>query len=210
VSIHDISLTISPTMPIWPGDPAVKLEQVLSIDRGDPANVSHLDFGVHTGTHVDAPHHFMNNHRTVETLPLDVLTGRCYVLRLDDSVAAITAQVLDAAHLPDGVTRLLFRTRNSAFWAGAVTEFQQDFVAIDLSGAQWLVGRGVRLVGVDYLSVAPFKEGPPTHIALLQAAVVVVEGLDLSRVEQSFYDLYCLPLKIAGSDGAPARAILVD
>ena len=208
--IHDISLTISPDMPIWPGDPAVKLEQVLSIDRGDAANVSHLDFGVHTGTHVDAPHHFMNNHRTVETLPLDVLTGRCYVLRLDEAVAAITAQVLDAAQLPDGVTRLLFRTRNSAFWAGAVTAFQQDFVAIEPDGAEWLVEHGLQLVGVDYLSVAPFKDGTPTHVILLRAGIVVVEGLDLSQIEPGFYGLYCLPLKIAGSDGAPARAILVS
>ena len=197
-------------MPIWPDNPPVRLEQVQSIDRGDTANVSKLDFGVHTGTHVDAPHHFMNNHRTVETLALDVLVGPCFVLHLGDSVAAINAAVLEAAQLPPGVTRLLCRTRNSALWAGGVSGFEPDFVAVDESGAEWLVRQGIRLVGVDYLSVAPFKAGTPTHVTLLQAGVIVLEGLDLSGVEQGAYQLFCLPIKIGGSDGAPARVILVD
>ncbi len=209
MSIYDITLTISPDMPVWPGDPTVELTQVAFIDRGANANVSHLSFGVHTGTHVDAPHHFLNDQHTVESLALEVLTGPCYVLRLDDRIASITADALEAAHLPEGVTRLLFRTRNSALWARGVHEFQTDFVAVRLDGAEWLVRRGVRLVGVDYLSVSPYKKSRPTHEALLKAGVVIVEGLDLSQVEQGFYDLYCLPLKIAGSDGAPARAILV-
>ena len=208
--IHDISLTISPQMLTWPGDPTVKLERVLSIDKGDPANVSRLDFGVHTGTHVDAPDHFMNDHRTVENLRLDVLTGPCYVLRLADDVAAITATALETAGLPDGVTRLLVRTRNSALWAAGDMTFHPDYVGVEVSGAEWLVRKGIQLVGVDYLSVSTFNEARPTHVTLLQAGMVVVEGLDLSQVAAGYYDLYCLPLKIAGSDGAPARAILID
>jgi len=207
--IYDITLTISPTMPVWPGDPTVELTQTASIDQGANANVSQLNFGLHTGTHVDAPHHFLNDHRTVESLPLDVLTGRCYVLRLDDNLAAITADALEAAQLPEGVSRLLLRTRNSDLWTKGVTRFQTAFVAVTLDGAEWLVRRGIKLVGVDYLSVAPYKNSRPTHVALLQAGVVILEGLDLSQVAQGFYDLYCLPLKVANSDGAPARTILV-
>jgi arylformamidase len=207
--IYDITLTITPGMPVWPGDPVVELLQVASIDRGDPVNISQLNFCVHTGTHVDAPDHFLNDHRTAESLALDVLTGPCYVLRLDDGVASITAQVLEAARLPEGITRLLFHTRNSAIWAAGIHEFQTDFVAVPQDGAEWLVRRGVRLVGVDYLSVSPYEISRPTHETLLKDGVIILEGLDLSRVEQGFYDLYCLPLKIARADGAPARAILV-
>jgi arylformamidase len=209
MTIHDISLTISPNMPVWPGDPAVELTQVSFIDQGENDNVSELSLSVHTGTHVDAPHHFLNDKRTVETMSLDVLTGPCYVLKLDDVVQAISADVLEAANLPLGVSRLLFHTRNAHIWARGVNQFQTDFVAIPLDGAEWLVRRGIKLVGVDYLSVAPYKESRPTHEVLLKAGIVIVEGLDLSKVEQGFYDLYCLPLKIAGCDGAPARAILV-
>jgi len=209
MAIYDISLTISPEMPTWPGDPAVELAQVEFIDQGANANVSQLSFSLHTGTHVDAPHHFLNDGRTVESLPLDVLTGPCFVVRLDEGIASITADVLEAARLPEGVTRLLFRSRNSDTWAKGVTSFQTDFVAVTLDGAEWLVRRGIRLVGVDYLSVAPYKNSRPTHEVLLKASVVILEGVNLSAVAQGSYDLYCLPLKIA-ADGAPARAILID
>lgn len=209
MTIYDISLTISPSMPVWPGDPAVALTQAASIDEGANANVSHLSFGLHTGTHVDAPHHFLNDHQTVESLPLDVLTGPCFVSHLDDGITSITADVLEAVQLPEGVTRVLFRTRNSAIWAKGVTEFQTNFVAVPIDGAEWLVRRGIKLVGVDYLSVSPYKNSRPTHETLLKAGVVIIEGLDLSKVEQGFYDLYCLPLKVGGADGAPARTILV-
>jgi arylformamidase len=207
--IYDISLTISPNMPTWPGDPLVELTRFLSIDQDDDVNASQLHFSLHTGTHIDAPRHFLDDGLTVENLPLDVLTGPCYVARLDDGVTAITADMLEAANLPPGITRLLFRTRNSHLWTKGITQFQTDFVAVAFDGAGWLVRRGIKLVGVDYLSVAPYTEPRPTHETLLKAGIVIVEGLDLSKVEQGFYDLYCLPLKIAGSDGAPARAILI-
>lgn len=208
--IYDITLSIENSMPVWPGDPAVELTQVSFIDRGANANVSHLSLGVHTGTHVDAPHHFLNDGRTVEQLPLEVLVGPCHVARVADEVPVITAEVLEALSLPAGVLRLLFRTRNSDLWARGEPSFQTDFVGIDAGGSAWLVAYGVKLVGVDYLSVAPYKQSRPTHEALLAAGVVVVEGLDLSQVPQGFYDLACLPLKISGSDGAPARAVLTD
>jgi arylformamidase len=210
MKIFDISLTLSPDLPIWPGDAPFELEQVESIQDGADANVSRLSTSVHIGTHVDAPHHFLNDGRTIEQLPLDVLTGPCYVTQLPDGVEAINAAALDGISLPTDATRILFGTSNSRFWSRGEREFQEDFVAVAEDGARWLVERGVRLVGVDYLSVAPFRDSVPTHTVLLQAGVVVVEGLDLSAVPRGFYDLYCLPLKLLGADGAPARAILIQ
>lgn len=210
MTIYDISLTISPTLPIWPGDPALELEQIESMDKGAHANVTRLSAAVHLGTHVDAPHHFLNDGRTVDNLPLDVLTGPCYVTQLPDGIEAITAEVLDRTEITSEMKRVLFGTRNSHLWAKGITEFQTDFVAITEDGAEWLVDRGVQLVGVDYLSVAPYGDSVPTHTILLKAGVVIVEGLNLSKIVRGFYDLYCLPLKIAGSDGAPARAILIQ
>ena len=210
MTIYDITLTISPNMPVWPGDPAVKLTLVASMDQGESVNISHLSFGLHTGTHVDAPHHFLNNHQTVESLSLDVLTGPCYVLHLDDEIATVSADVLEAAALPLGVTRVLFRTRNTHIWTNNITRFQTEFVAVTFDGAEWLVQRGIKLVGVDYLSVAPYNASHPTHETLLKAGVIILEGVNLSDVPQGFYDLYCLPLKVAGSDGAPARTILIS
>jgi arylformamidase len=205
---YDISLTISPQLPTWPGDPKIHLERVAKIENGSNANVSRMDMGVHTGTHVDAPYHFLQDGKTIEHLNLSLLTGRAYVLHLPEA-DVITASVMDSAQIPPRTRRVLFKTRNSDFWARNEPEFQTDFVGISEDGADYLVKRGVKLVGVDYLSVAPYKQSRPTHEKLLQAGVVIVEGLDLSKVSQGRYTLYCLPLKLAGSDGAPARAILV-
>ena len=210
MTIYDISLTITPDLPTWPGDPRIELEQIASMDKGAQANVTRLSAAVHIGTHVDAPHHFLNDGRTVESLPLEVLTGPCYVLQLPDGVDAITAEVLERSEITATMKRILFGTSNSHLWARGVKEFQTDFVAITEDGAQWLVDHGVQLVGVDYLSVAPYGDPQTTHKILLGAGVVIVEGLNLSNVMRGFYNLYCLPLKIAGSDGAPARAILIQ
>lgn len=210
MTIFDISLTISPTLPTWPGDPGIELEQTESMDKGGDVNVTRMNMGVHTGTHVDAPHHFLNDKRTVEQLALDVLTGPCYVVQLPDGVEAITSEVLARTEITPDMKRILFGTRNSRLWSKGETKFQTDFVAITEDGAEWLVEHGVQLVGVDYLSVAPYEDSTPTHEVLLKAGVVVVEGLNLSQVMRGFYELYCLPLKIAGSDGAPARAILIQ
>ena len=205
---YDVTLAITSDMPVWPGDTPPILEQMDSIDAGNTANTSQIKLSVHTGTHVDAPHHFMNDGRTIEGLQLDTLVGRAYVLYLPEA-DLITAAVLEAAEIPPRTRRLLFKTRNSEYWARDVRQFQTDFVAISPDGAEYLVDRNVKLVGIDYLSVAPFKAGTPTHRILLGAGVVVLEGLNLSKVSQGRYTLHCLPLKIAGSDGAPARVILV-
>lgn len=210
MKIHDISLMISPAMPVWPGDPALVLERIESMDAGAHVNVSQLECSVHTGTHVDAPHHFLNNGQTVENLPLEILCGPACVIEIPHSVDLLTASVLSSAALPAGATRLLLKTRNSEFWQRGENNFQENFVAIAPDGAEWLVSHGVKLVGVDYLSVAPFKNSDATHNILLKEGIVIVEGLDLGAIKTGTYDLYCLPLKLLGSDGAPARVILVS
>lgn len=205
---YDITLTLSPELPCWPGDTAYELERVQKIDEGATANVSSLTMSVHMGTHVDAPDHFLNNGKTVEKLALSVLSGRAYVLYLPE-VDLITAAILERAEIPPRTRRVLFKTRNSEYWTRQLKDFQTDFVAISPDAAQYLVDRGVKLVGIDYLSIAPYHQGLVTHQILLKAGMVILEGLDLSAVSPGRYTLFCLPLKLAGSDGAPARAILI-
>lgn len=207
--IYDISLPISPGLPVWPGDPSVVLERVSSMDLGAHDNVSRLACGVHTGTHVDAPNHFLNDKRTVETLSLDMLIGPVQVVQISEDVGVITAAVLEMAEIPSGTLRLLLKTRNSRLWEHSLKEFSPDFVGVSQDGAEWLVRSGVQLVGIDYLSIAPYKQSIPTHRALLGPGIVILEGLDLSAVSPGIFTLYCLPLKLVGSDGAPARVILV-
>ncbi len=205
--IFDLSVGISPSLPIWPGNPGIEIARVQDMDKGDHANVSRLSLGVHTGTHVDAPVHFVNGAAGVDTLPLEVLVGPALVIHLP-AVAVVTAPDLEAAQVPPGTRRLLIKTRNSTYWANGETMFHTDFAGVSVDAAHWLVTHGVALVGVDYLSVAPWKQGTPTHRALLEAGVVIVEGLNLSAIQPGVYDFVCLPLKIVASDGAPARAII--
>ena len=208
MKIYDVSVPISPATPVWPGDPAVVLEKVSSMDAGAHDNVSRLACGVHTGTHVDAPHHFLNDHRTVELLSLEILVGPAQVIQIPLDVKLITAAVMEKAALPTGTKRLLLKTSNSQIWERAGNTFFTDFVGISADGADWLVSHAIQLVGIDYLSVAPYHQSIPTHRALLTAGVIIIEGLDLSAINPGDYDLYCLPLKLVGSDGAPARVIL--
>src|SRR5574340_1613379 len=208
--IHDISVTVTSDLVTWPGDPSVEFERVNKIEEGANANVSRVTMGVHTGTHVDAPYHFLEGGTTVETLPLDVLVGAVQVVDLGEAVDVITKEVLQKANLIHDVTRILFKTRNSGIWARGEKEFQTDFVGIDASGAEYLAQLGIQLVGIDYLSIAPYKQSKPTHQILLGAKIVIIEGLDLSQVKAGVYQLVCLPVKFGGSDGAPARTILIE
>jgi len=207
--IFDISIPITPEMPVWPGDPPVILEKMASMDAGDHDNISRLACSVHTGTHVDAPHHFLNDHRTVEKMALDVLTGPAEIILLADDVDLVTADTLEKAKVPEGTLRLLIKTRNSQLWVAENNTFCKDFVGVSEDGAEWIVRRGIRLVGIDYLSVAPFQESTATHETLLKDGIIILEGVNLSAVSPGRYQLYCLPLKLVGSDGAPARAILL-
>lgn len=207
---YDISLTITHELPVWPGDAKISLERIRKIEEGADSNVTKISMSAHTGTHVDAPYHFLgDDSTTVEQIPLNLLTGRAYVLHIPDEVDLITATILENAEIPPRTRRVLLKTRNSEYWEREEKEFQTNFVALGADGAQYLVDRGVKLVGIDYLSIAPFDNTGPTHKIFLEAGIVIVEGLNLSNVSQGRYTFYCLPLKIGGSDGAPARAILV-
>ena len=196
MEIFDVSVPVHPGMVTYPGDPTVKLERVSAIADGAVANISRLDFGVHTGTHVDAPLHFIDGAPGTDQLPLDVLVGPARVIE----ATSLDAEGLAEAELAE---RVLLKTSNSELWSR--DEFADDFVSLTEDGARLLVERGVRLIGIDYLSVG--DEG--AHHVLLEAGVVAIEGLDLRGVDPGEYQLVCAPLKLVGSDGAPARVFLL-
>jgi arylformamidase len=206
--VYDVTLTISPDLPTWPGDPKLGLERVEKIEDGGQSNVTWLSMSAHMGTHVDAPYHYLSDGMTIEKMAIKALIGRAYVLHLPD-VDRITPEIIEEASIPPRTRRVLFRTRNSEFWARKELDFQRDYVAITAEGAEYLVDKGVKLVGIDYLSIAPFEHTRLTHEIFLNAGVIIVEGLDLSGVAQGRYTLYCLPLKLSGADAAPARAVLI-
>jgi arylformamidase len=202
MAIIDISLPIRPGMVVYEGDPAVHLGRALSIADGASANVSRLDFGVHSGTHVDAPVHFIEGGAGAETLPLDVLVGPARVVDATGVEGTLDEAALLALDLRDA-ERLIFKTTNSRLLER--DEFTHHFVRLDGDGARYLIRKGVRLVGIDYLSIGD----EATHVELLGAGVIPLEGLDLRGVESGEYRLVCLPLRLVGSDGAPARTVLI-
>jgi arylformamidase len=208
VKIYDITIPINPYMPVWPDDPGVEINRVSKIEEGANANVSHLSLSAHTGTHVDAPYHFIPEGASLDRVPLDSFIGEADVMEIPN-VDLITAVDVHNANLPLDARRVLFKTRNSDIWARGENRFKEDFVALSPDAAQTLVDRDICLVGIDYLSVAPFKQSRPTHQILLAAGVVILEGINLTNIPPGRYFLYCLPLKLEGVDGAPARAILV-
>jgi arylformamidase len=201
----DVSVPISPRLVVWKGDPPLTLEQVMFMDKGDVCNLTRMALSVHTGTHMDAPRHFVRDGLTMEAMPLDAVMGPARVIGIDDPVAVTPREL--PSDLQRG-ERILFRTRNSSLsWSEA--PFLEDYVYVSKEAAQALVDAGVQTVGVDYLSVGGYhKDLVETHDVLLGAGVWVIEGLDLSRIAPGRYEMACLPLKIVGSDGAPARAAL--
>ena len=208
--IIDISVPVSPALPVWPGDPRVVLERFRKISDGSDSNDSKLACSVHCGTHVDAPAHFIENGSTIEGLPLDTLIGRATVLDFPE-IDRITPDLLENENLHPGTKRLLLKTKNSDLWADPEHTFNPDFVALSAESAAWMVQRGIQLVGIDYLSIQLFSDTEPqTHRTLLEAGIVIVEGLNLQNVLPGCYQLICLPLKLAGSEGAPARAVLIQ
>ena len=210
-AITDITLPIRTGQLSWPGDPQVAVTPFFRLADGDPANVSEVRLSSHTGTHVDPPAHFLEGAATVDQLSLDVLVGEATVVDLTGRPGPIGPEDLEGLDLPVGTERLLMKTDNSARWAERLDTFPDHYVALAPAGAGWMVERGVRLVGADFLSVEePGAPGHPTHVTLLAAGVVILEGLDLSRVEAGTYLLACLPLLLAGCDGAPARAVLIS
>lgn len=206
--IIDITVPIIPGLLTWPGDPPISIEPTSRIADGAICNMSRISFGSHAGTHVDPPLHFIDKAQSVDELPLDALIGPAWVAHFPDKQAVGSAD-LEAAGIPQ-VERLILKTDNSKFWPPNDGVFREDFVYLAPDGAEWVVKRGIRLVGTDFLSIQQYKAPTnATHLALLGNGVVVVEGLDLTQVEPGAYELICLPLKVAGGDGAPMRAVLV-
>lgn len=210
-TILDVSLGISPEMLTWPSDPGVSIEPASRISAGKSANVSELHCGTHTGTHIDPPLHFIADGTPIDAIPPEVLVGPAVVADLTSVERTIGPAELDSLSLAPGVERLLFHTRNSENWRQPSPPFTEDYVAVSAEGAEWLVDHGIRLVGIDYLSVEHRgTPGHPTHVILLGAGVVIVEGLNLEGVAAGDYTLICLPLKIVGGDGGPSRALLLS
>ena len=205
MKLIDVTVPLDSVLPTYPNNTPFSLEAIKRIARGDSSNVSTLHMSAHTGTHVDAPRHFFDAGAGTEALPLEMLIGRTRVIEVT-SRTGIAAQDLNGLDLSEDV-RLLIKTHNSTFW-GSPT-FHEDYAGVTESGAKHLVAHGIKVVGVDYLSVEVFKTpGAPAHHVLLGAGAIVIEGLNLRDVEPGIYDLCCLPLRIVGSDGAPARVVL--
>ncbi len=203
----DVTVTIDSTVPTYLGDPSFKRRVVQAIADGKPADVSLLTLSAHTGTHVDAPSHLIPGGKTVDALDLTAMVGLARVVEFD-APGAITAEFLKGIDSLSADERILFKTRNSSLWKKQV--FAEDYVGLSVDAAEWLIAKGVRLVGIDYLSIdAPGDANLPVHRALLANDVVVVESLNLMQVSEGHYQLVCLPMKVGGSEGAPARVILL-
>lgn len=208
-AIYDLSVPIRDGGLVYPGNPPIHISLQQSIANGASANVSNIEFGSHTGTHVDAQRHFFNDGMSVDQIPLETLIGPATVVHCSDTAMSVTCAELEAQDL-GGVERLLLRTRNSGYLTQDPS-FHPDFTYVAPDAAEYLVQLGVKLIGVDYLSIEQFHSPHHlTHRTLLGADVVIVEGLNLAAVPAGRYSLYCLPLKLVGCDGAPARAVLVS
>jgi arylformamidase len=206
MKIYDISVDICEDLPVFPGDPPVRIEPVSRLTSGDAANVSRLIMSTHSGTHLDPPSHFSDQGVSVDRIPLSLLLGPALLVELP-GIKNITSR--DLARLPiRGEKRLLLRTANSSLWSKPA--FCGDYASLTPDGARFLAGNGVKLVGIDYLSIERLDGDGEVHRILLDNGVVVLEGLNLGGVESGSYELVCLPLKIAAGDGAPARAILIS
>jgi arylformamidase len=203
MKLIDISVPLDANLPTYPGNVPFTLEATKRIANGASSNVSGLHLSAHSGTHVDAPRHFFDNAAGTEALPLEMLLGRTRVIEV------LSRRAIGPEDLPDlsEDVRLLIKTHNSRFWGSP--EFHQDYVGVTEAGARHLLDRGIKVLGVDYLSVEEFKKpGAPAHHVLLGGGAIVIEGLNLRDVEPGIYDMYCLPLLIVGGDGAPARVVL--
>lgn len=208
--IYDISVPLSNLTPTFPGDPGIEITSWHSLAKGDSANVSLLHFGAHSGTHIDAPAHFIQGGNRVDELSLETLIGPAQVVEVPLTMKTIDEEFISSLDL--GKTgRILFKTRNSSFWNTPGDRFREDYTYLALEAAKVLVQAGAKLVGIDYLSIEQFQsEKYETHLMLLENGITILEGLDLHQITPGPYELICLPLKIGGGsgDGAPARAIL--
>ena len=205
MKLIDVSVPLDSNLPSYPGNTPFSVEPIKRIANGDSSNVSTIHLSVHTGTHVDAPRHFFDDRDGVESMPLELLLGKARVVELSTRTT-ITADDLAALDLSEDI-RVLIKTQNSRWWGSP--EFRTNYIGLSEAAARHLVEQGVKVVGVDYLSVEEFrKPGAPAHHVLLGGGTIVIEGLNLQGVEPGRYEMFCLPLRIVGSDGAPARVVL--
>ncbi len=210
MKIFDVTVPIKQSMPVWPGDPQVDNRLFASIDNGDEANVTSINMSAHTGTHIDAPRHFIELGGAIENLDLNTLLGEVEVIEIDASVIQIEASTLEAFNQHQWKQRVFFKTRNSSLRLLEKKSFFQEFTALSPDAAGYLINQGVKLVGIDYLSIAPFENGIDTHVELLKNEVIVIEGLNLTDIPAGIYDLIALPILLENADGAPARVLLIQ
>jgi arylformamidase len=204
----DVSVALERELPSWPGSTGHRTYRSMSIDTGDPANVTQLEMDVHAGTHVESSLHFLADGDPISSVSLDQLIGPAEVVQVDGP--AITPATLEAAGIRRDTSRLLIKTTNSARWHAEHPVFDPSYAALTAEAASWLVDLGIRLVGIDYLSVQRYEDSPETHRILMRAGVVIVEALDLSDATPGIYDLVCLPLRLSEAEAAPARVILIE
>lgn len=205
--IYDISVAISTLLPVWPGDRPIELELTSSIRNGAPCNVTEIRMCSHAGTHIDAPSHFSDDGETIDQLPLERVVGPCVVIECGATTLIEKSDI--AEHQLRGVTRVLLKTTNSALWNNGAAEFAKGFISLGFTAAEYLIGQGVKLVGIDYLSIEEYSSADnPVHKLLLNNDVTILEGIDLSEITAGQYELLCLPLRLSGCDGAPVRAVL--
>ena len=207
--IYDISMPISKDMVLWPDDPGVSLERTDKLEDGAISNVTKMDFGLHTGTHIDAPYHFLEKGITVDKIPLTKLIGATFVVEVPNSVTYLDGFILESMGLDFSIKRILFKTNNSDLLMNSNT-FNDNYVALDDSGAEYLVENGVELVGIDYLSIASINKIESVHKRLLNAGIVILEGINLFEIKEGVYQMYCLPLSLIGVEASPTRVILMD
>jgi arylformamidase len=209
---HDITVPVSANTPLWPGDGPLEVELVASMADGDGANVSRVCLSTHTATHVDAPFHFFQDGKKLWEIPLDTFIGPCWVADFPE-LDAIDEANLEAA-VPPGTERLLLKTRNSKLWETGRSDFATDYAYVTTAAAQWCVRRGIKLVGIDYLSLDDYSDydgsEPGAHLALLRNEVIILETINLTGIAPGEYHLICLPLLVGNGDGAPARVVLVE
>ena len=207
--IYDVTVPITNSMPVWPGDPPVRLtaKSHLSRDKTHTVRLTNIEMGSHTGTHIDAPFHMIDEGKRLDEFPLETLTGKVTVFEIPEALYLGRTE-LERLNW-DGVERVLFKTENSSHWQDG--KFYEEFVYLEPDGAEFLVQQGLRLVGIDYLSIDKFRsQSHPSHFVLLKQNIPIIEGLNLAAVPAGEYTLVALPLKLQDADGAPARVILMN
>jgi arylformamidase len=206
--IFDITIPLSPSTPVWEGEKGITIQRTAELGPESEYNVSRCELGLHSGTHVDAPFHVIKNGLTVDAIPIENLVGPVQVVEISEENKLIDAPLLRRLEINNAIQKIIFKTQNSKYWDQVPAVFSRDYVGIDSSAAHFLVSLGMDLVGIDYFSISAFADLLQPHAILLREKVVLVENLDLRAVGAGVYDLYCLPLKVVGTDGAPARVIL--